>query len=281
MDFFIRDDNVRPGNRGGRDQFKWDDIRMMNNKERESYLGVSQSIGFLDKGGKWRKRDWWQNYQPERAKDKDIQAEKTRIQMEEKQMLKDAIYGNSKKDNEQNKKLTDFQFDKLMKKESKLNPNDAQLFDFYDDDQKRAGLGMKSVVSFRTNPYDKTISLSKLEGNHNEEIVNNTIIKGNNNDNSSSNNLGVKDKSNAKESKLKKYIHEYVHRNKHHSLSRSRSNSNLIKENKTKHHKQSKRQDETNEKDNKRHHKDKNSHKHKHKHKHSHRGISSSSDNTS
>ena len=58
MDFFIKDDNVRPGNRGGRDQFKWDDVRMMNNKDRESYLGVSQSIGFLDKGGKWRKRDW-------------------------------------------------------------------------------------------------------------------------------------------------------------------------------------------------------------------------------
>lgn len=248
MDFFIRDDNVRPGNRGGRDLFKWDDIRMMNNKERESYLGVSQSIGFLDKGGKWRKRDWWQNYQPEKAKEKDILSEKARIQMEEKQMLKDAIYGNKKKDSDQNKKLTDFQFDKMTKKETKLNPNDTQLFDFYDDDQKRAGLGMKSVVSFRTNPYDQSVPLSKLEGNQNEEINHDDDdIKINN----------TKDLKNDKESKLKKYIHEYVYR-KHHKRSRSRSRSDSVKEAKDTHEKKS----EKKHKD----HQDKQIHKHKHRH---------------
>jgi len=29
-----------------------DDVRLMDNKNREAYLGVSQCIGFLDKGGK-------------------------------------------------------------------------------------------------------------------------------------------------------------------------------------------------------------------------------------
>lgn len=50
---------VRGGNRGGKDQFKWDDIRLLPYKERECYLGATAVIGFLDKGGRWRKRDWW------------------------------------------------------------------------------------------------------------------------------------------------------------------------------------------------------------------------------
>ena len=50
---------VRGGTRGGKDQFNWDDIRYLNYKERECYLGASQKIGYLDKGGKWRKGDWY------------------------------------------------------------------------------------------------------------------------------------------------------------------------------------------------------------------------------
>lgn len=50
---------VRAGNRGGWDQFKWDDVRLMSYKDREQYLGASDKLGYLDKGGKWRKRDWW------------------------------------------------------------------------------------------------------------------------------------------------------------------------------------------------------------------------------
>ena len=50
---------VRGGNRGGQDQFKWDDVRLMTYRDRECYLGASEKLGYLDKGGKWRKRDWW------------------------------------------------------------------------------------------------------------------------------------------------------------------------------------------------------------------------------
>ena len=50
---------VRGGNRGGWDQFKWDDVRLMSYKDREQYLGFSEKLGYLDKGGKWRKKDWW------------------------------------------------------------------------------------------------------------------------------------------------------------------------------------------------------------------------------
>jgi len=31
----------------------------MTYKDRECYLGASEKLGYLDKGGKWRKRDWW------------------------------------------------------------------------------------------------------------------------------------------------------------------------------------------------------------------------------
>ena len=84
MDFFIKEENVRPGHRGGRDQFKWDNVRLMNNKERESYLGASQSIGFLDKGGKWRRRDWWLDHKPENIlKEKDLIDEKSEVRKRE------------------------------------------------------------------------------------------------------------------------------------------------------------------------------------------------------
>jgi len=31
----------------------------MDYKDRECYLGASATLGFLDKGGRWRKKDWW------------------------------------------------------------------------------------------------------------------------------------------------------------------------------------------------------------------------------
>lgn len=52
---------VRGGNRGGKDQFKWENVRTLAYKDRECYLGSTVAIGFLDKGGKWRKKDWWIN----------------------------------------------------------------------------------------------------------------------------------------------------------------------------------------------------------------------------
>jgi hypothetical protein len=50
---------IRPGVRGGRDQFNWNDLKTMDYKNREQYLGFSAKIGYLDKGGKWRNKDWY------------------------------------------------------------------------------------------------------------------------------------------------------------------------------------------------------------------------------
>src|SRR5574343_1156989 len=50
---------IREGNRGGRGLFSWEDVRAMSYRDRECYLGSTLSLGYLDKGGRWRKRDWW------------------------------------------------------------------------------------------------------------------------------------------------------------------------------------------------------------------------------
>jgi len=49
----------KPTMKGGTEDFNWNDVRHMSYKDRESYLGYTVKIGFLDKGGKWRRRDWW------------------------------------------------------------------------------------------------------------------------------------------------------------------------------------------------------------------------------
>jgi len=33
----------------------------MSYRDRECYLGYTTRLGFLDKGGKWRKKNWWIN----------------------------------------------------------------------------------------------------------------------------------------------------------------------------------------------------------------------------
>ena len=46
-------------NRGGNRNYDWTRVQSMSYKDRESYLGYTTKIGYLDKGSKWKKRDWW------------------------------------------------------------------------------------------------------------------------------------------------------------------------------------------------------------------------------
>lgn len=62
-------DQSKPTVKGGTEDFNWNDVRYMSYKDRESYLGYTVKIGFLDKGGKWRKRDWWKGNSKKRNKD--------------------------------------------------------------------------------------------------------------------------------------------------------------------------------------------------------------------
>ena len=72
--------------RGGQDQFKWDDVKLMSYKDRECYLGASSKVGFLDKGGKWRRKDWYAQSKDTKevaARDQEIKL----MKMEEKALL--------------------------------------------------------------------------------------------------------------------------------------------------------------------------------------------------
>ena len=45
--------------KGGTIDFNWESVRNMNYKDRECHLGYTVKLGHLDKGGKWKKSDWW------------------------------------------------------------------------------------------------------------------------------------------------------------------------------------------------------------------------------
>jgi hypothetical protein len=83
---------VRGGNRGGRDQFKWEDIRTLPYKERECYLGSTATIGYLDKGGKWRKKDWWiRGLDNSNSKNEELLREIKKNQMEDRRRINIAL----------------------------------------------------------------------------------------------------------------------------------------------------------------------------------------------
>ena len=116
MDFFIKETNVRGGNRGGKNLFNWDDVRLLSNKERQSYLGSTQALGLMDRGGKWYKRDWWTHYNNKvnvyGHKDKlnnrsTLLEEQKEIRKKEKEKLYEFLYGKKKKNNIINMNIND------------------------------------------------------------------------------------------------------------------------------------------------------------------------------
>lgn len=101
---------VRGGNRGGKDQFKWENVRTLAYKDRECYLGSTVAIGFLDKGGKWRKKDWWIN-----LKDRDqlaLEMEKREVQMEDERRMRQAL-GLEPKTNDDLPNLNQYEMDEV------------------------------------------------------------------------------------------------------------------------------------------------------------------------
>ena len=50
---------VKATMKGGTTDFNWEEVRAMNYKDRECYLGYTTKLGYLDKGGIWKTKDWW------------------------------------------------------------------------------------------------------------------------------------------------------------------------------------------------------------------------------
>jgi len=223
--FFIKEENVRPGNRGGRANFKWEDIRLLNYKERECYIGATPKLGFLDKGGKWRKRDWWVTQDLfKRENKKKLQNERDAIKREEERLMNESLGITVKTKDDKLEKLTDFEWNAMLKKEHKFNPDDSALFEFYEDDSHKRGLGMKPQISFKTNAYDKDVlnNLSKLNGEVEEQYVNK--IK-NNVDKQDEDNPYVKAANKEENSYITLKIREYLENKEKNKKNRSRDNS--------------------------------------------------------
>ena len=80
---------LRGGTRGGKDQFSWEDVKQMAHKDRECYLGVTAKIGYLDRGAKWRKKDW---YLHTKSSDEDERKAKfAKLKEEDEQRLQEAM----------------------------------------------------------------------------------------------------------------------------------------------------------------------------------------------
>ena len=115
---------VRGGNRGGKDQFKWENVRTLAYKDRECYLGSTVAIGFLDKGGKWRKKDWWINLKDvfiinclfliflSKRDQLALEMEKREVQMEDERRMRQAL-GLEPKTNDDLPNLNQYEIDEV------------------------------------------------------------------------------------------------------------------------------------------------------------------------
>ena len=135
MDFFIKESNIRGGNRGGKNLFNWNDVRLLSSRDRQSYLGSTQALGLMDRGGKWYKRDWWTHYntpvnvygQKDKLNNREaLLEEQKEIRLKEKEKLNEFIYGKKKKNNN-------------------LNLNEAEIFSQHSNQTKSLNLDNKSI----------------------------------------------------------------------------------------------------------------------------------------
>ena len=135
MDFCIKESNIRGGNRGGKNLFNWNDVRLLSSRDRQSYLGSTQALGLMDRGGKWYKRDWWTHYntpvnvygQKDKLNNREaLLEEQKEMRLKEKEKLNEFIYGKKKKNNN-------------------LNLNEAEIFSQHSNQTKSLSLGGKSI----------------------------------------------------------------------------------------------------------------------------------------
>ena len=211
MDFFIKESNIRGGNRGGKNLFNWNDVRLLSSRDRQSYLGSTQALGLMDRGGKWYKRDWWTHYNTpvnvygKKDKLNDRQAlleEQKEIRLKEKEKLNEFIYGKKKKNTNINIELN--KDDILSQHQSiKLDNPDNKSMRKEADTLSRPGLGMnKNINGEKENDEKKQLN------NESTKIINK------NNDN--------KDK-NSNNHKSHHHHHHHHHKREHHKSYKSKS----------------------------------------------------------
>ena len=209
MDFFIKESNIRGGNRGGKNLFNWNDVRLLSSRDRQSYLGSTQALGLMDRGGKWYKRDWWTHYNTpvnvygKKDKLNDRQAlleEQKEIRLKEKEKLNEFIYGKKKKNTNIN---IDINKDDILSQHQsiKLDNLDNKSIRKEVDTLSRPGLGInKNINGEKENDEKKQLN------NESTKIIN----KNNDNKDKNSNNH-------------KSHHHHHHHKREHHKSYKSKS----------------------------------------------------------
>ena len=216
MDFFIKETNVRGGNRGGKNLFNWDDVRLLSNKERQSYLGSTQALGLMDRGGKWYKRDWWTHYNNKvnvyGHKDKlnnrsTLLEEQKEIRKKEKEKLYEFLYGKKKKNNIINMNIND---NESIKEQINKIPVGSSLnysSNNESNEKNKIELGMKN--QFYKN---KIIINSDIKCENEDKKINDFLGKKTRNNNIYNSKEIDKDDNNSH----MKHKHKHHHHHKHH-----------------------------------------------------------------
>ena len=211
MDFFIKESNIRGGNRGGKNLFNWNDVRLLSSRDRQSYLGSTQALGLMDRGGKWYKRDWWTHYntpvnvygQKDKLNNREaLLEEQKEIRLKEKEKLNGFIYGKKKKN-------------------TNLNFNEAEIFSQHSNQTKTLNLDNKSVKKEFDILSRPGLGMNKIidEG---KEIKNNEDIK--NKVNNKNINI-IKKEEQKKDIKTHKSHHHHHHHHRHHNKSNKSKSS--------------------------------------------------------
>lgn len=224
MDFFIKESNIRGGNRGGKNLFNWNDVRLLSSRDRQSYLGSTQALGLMDRGGKWYKRDWWTHYntpvnvygQKDKLNNREaLLEEQKEIRLKEKEKLNEFIYGKKKKNNNLNLNEAEI-FSQHSNQTKSLNLDNKSIKKEFDI-LSRPGLGMNKIID-----EEKQIKI-------NEELKNRIDNK--------KINIAKKDEQQKDNKSYKSHHHHHHHHHRHHNSSnkskskekrrsRSRSKSN-------------------------------------------------------
>ena len=224
MDFFIKESNIRGGNRGGKNLFNWNDVRLLSSRDRQSYLGSTQALGLMDRGGKWYKRDWWTHYntpvnvygQKDKLNNREaVLEEQKEITLKEKEKLNEFIYGKKKKNNNLNLNEAEI-FSQHSNQTKSLNLDNKSIKKEFDI-LSRPGLGMNKIID-----EEKQIKI-------NEELKNKIDNK--------KINIAKKDEQHKDNKSYKSHHHHHHHHHRHHNSSnkskskekrrsRSRSKSN-------------------------------------------------------
>ena len=169
MDFFIKEGNIRGGNRGGKNLFNWNDVRLLSSRDRQSYLGSTQALGLMDRGGKLYKRDWWTHYntpinvygQKDKLNNREaLLEEQKEIRIKEREKLNEVIYGKKKNNNiilNEDELLS--KTGSIFKHESLENNLIKKEFDVL----SRPGLGKNNHSSININNMNNEINDDKKE----------------------------------------------------------------------------------------------------------------------